>query len=1208
MPVSDFISDFAINIAASIAAGFLPHNSKTVVKQIKEAFEEAKNKCFSPEIIASLSFHRKWERIKLDITERITSAEDFTSLPEETKKILEEFKQAVASRPAAYNYLKDIIDSERYAYEFSALEGLRKSVDDANDKLDRITLQPFDDKADFLSRHPLNGTFLHNEYIDSIVRKLQDPESRVIRIIALSGMGKSRIVREAFSNVDSELYYCDDAGDPRTMAVLRTIFTQCPTNSIVILDNCSTRIFGEVLTLKHECGAEQRIISLGNDMSEPQQPAVELIRIQTDDLQEMVDDYIAQRLCGKENENYNRIAKFAEGIPYMAILLCDALVNNGKPGYVDNETIFHKLLQIDHRDPANADEKKVLEACALFMPLGYSNRYSCQADFVATNDYLTEIQGSDIFRKKKFREVCKKYIDRQLMEHVSDHINVRPMPLAIWLASEWFRRCTKEDILSLIRGFGSIPSAGPNHAQNMQEAFCKRLEYLTENRVAKEVMEELMRRGGPFAHEEILNTLMGSRLLLSFANAIPQVVTESLYDIYADYELEKLKSELTDDARRNVVYTLEKVCYNKSCFHKAALVLARLALAENETWSNNATGLFRQLFHILIPGTEASLDDRFEVIRACRMKGDEYVDIMLEAVDSALALNGFVLSKGAERQGFSVYQNYQPTYPEVFDYWQKCHDMLIEITEEYPCKLQEITTIVEKHVYDLLKVRRTDMFYRLLDYYIPKREYDWDKMLKTLHHISDNNEGFCVDKNKLEAYIVRLTRTDFYSRFIAVQENENRKHHRSYQETICAINRQYEKLAEEYVADHWNDVELLRQFYTNDFPPAAAFAQKVFELEKDDSAKREFFIERSIQILKENPDSRGKALMVFYCALIENREYLANVVDKIADAEAFPVLFATVGACRNKLDEVRYRDLFAMIANGRVDAKYIKEFLNYSFLSSDISIIEIYKDIASLGSAARITILNNIKWTVISRDASDLLECSEFIEQYVKALLADEDVRVKYFSDIMEIAEHYLRTLDKPDFAIHIHSYILKFLNSCHYCNPEVIYITLLDKYRNEIWPDLSNALLNTSVYFQLRSILGAHIGMKSGLLCSYYDEDILIQWCKENAPDAPRILASMIPVYQSYETKRFSNIMHKLLDLFGTDEDVLSNLSCNMGSFAWTGSIIPLLRLQLTALRELLNHKHYAVIRWAKQQIEYTEEAIQKEIYKEELDTLMRK
>ena len=44
MPVSDFISDFAINIAASIAAGFLPHNSKTVVKQIKEAFEEAKNK------------------------------------------------------------------------------------------------------------------------------------------------------------------------------------------------------------------------------------------------------------------------------------------------------------------------------------------------------------------------------------------------------------------------------------------------------------------------------------------------------------------------------------------------------------------------------------------------------------------------------------------------------------------------------------------------------------------------------------------------------------------------------------------------------------------------------------------------------------------------------------------------------------------------------------------------------------------------------------------------------------------------------------------------------------------------------------------------------------------------------------------------------------------------------------------------------------
>ena len=81
-----------------------------------------------------------------------------------------------------------------------------------------------------------------------------------------------------------------------------------------------------------------------------------------------------------------------------------------------------------------------------------------------------------------------------------------------------------------------------------------------------------------------------------------------------------------------------------------------------------------------------------------------------------------MLAKGAERQGFSVYRNYQPTYPEVFDYWQKCHDMLIEITKEYPDKLLQITGIVQKHIFDLLKLGQMDMLYRLFSFYCYQRK------------------------------------------------------------------------------------------------------------------------------------------------------------------------------------------------------------------------------------------------------------------------------------------------------------------------------------------------------------------------------------------------------------------------------------------------------------------------------------------------------
>ena len=138
------------------------------------------------------------------------------------------------------------------------MEELHGGVADANEKLDRLALLPFIDKEEFLTRYPFNGKFLRNNYIDSVVSKLKASENRVIRFIALSGMGKTRIVKEAFSDIDTELFYCESSEGSKIMPVLRTIFTQGPADGIVILDNCSARMFDKILFLKDECDAEQR--------------------------------------------------------------------------------------------------------------------------------------------------------------------------------------------------------------------------------------------------------------------------------------------------------------------------------------------------------------------------------------------------------------------------------------------------------------------------------------------------------------------------------------------------------------------------------------------------------------------------------------------------------------------------------------------------------------------------------------------------------------------------------------------------------------------------------------------------------------------------------------------------------------------------------------------------------------------------------------
>ena len=51
-----------------------------------------------------------------------------------------------------------------------------------------------------------------------------------------------------------------------------------------------------------------------------------------------------------------------------------------------------------------------------------------------------------------------------------------------------------------------------------------------------------------------------------------------------------------------------KAVFLEETFPIAARILLSFAVAENETWSNNATNMFFQLFHYLLSGTQVLLN------------------------------------------------------------------------------------------------------------------------------------------------------------------------------------------------------------------------------------------------------------------------------------------------------------------------------------------------------------------------------------------------------------------------------------------------------------------------------------------------------------------------------------------------------------------------------------------------------------------------
>jgi hypothetical protein len=74
------------------------------------------------------------------------------------------------------------------------------------------------------------------------------------------------------------------------------------------------------------------------------------------------------------------------------------------------------------------------------------------------------------------------------------------------------------------------------------------------------------------------------------------------------------RKKITGNARRELVWALERLAWRSSSFHDAVKSLAFLAEAENETWGNNATGEFIERFQIFLGGTALPYLDRLPVL------------------------------------------------------------------------------------------------------------------------------------------------------------------------------------------------------------------------------------------------------------------------------------------------------------------------------------------------------------------------------------------------------------------------------------------------------------------------------------------------------------------------------------------------------------------------------------------------------------------
>jgi len=110
------------------------------------------------------------------------------------------------------------------------------------------------------------------------------------------------------------------------------------------------------------------------------------------------------------------------------------------------------------------------------------------------------------------------------------------------------------------------------------------------------------------------------RLLRLVAPAVPTRIANLLRQALGEMGVAALAT-LEGAARRELMWTLEQLLFRRNTSGIALRCIALLAEAENERWSNNATGVFAECFNPMHPQVPLPLDERLTVLRELLAEG-----------------------------------------------------------------------------------------------------------------------------------------------------------------------------------------------------------------------------------------------------------------------------------------------------------------------------------------------------------------------------------------------------------------------------------------------------------------------------------------------------------------------------------------------------------------------------------------------------------
>ena len=1046
-----------------------------------------------------------------------------------------------------------------------------------------------------LSILPFAEVESRKEVLETITKKIESPRT-CIRLMGLSGLGKTRTAFQVFEESEflRSLVVYVDANHAQIIDGLVSDWVNLGLKAILIVDNCEYRLHERLVNevRRHNSQISLLTIDYNFDSFSPSSICFKLNPMTNEELMTLLNPIYKDRL-----PDLNRVVAFAQGFPQMAVLLAEArLSEDPRIGELTEDDLAHKLLW-RHKERENPETTKILQACSLFDIFGVEHEVEIQLEFIAN---LIGINIDKVF------ECVQAYSERGIIDRRGRFGQVVPKPLAIRLAGQWWRENRYQKKRKLI---DAIP-------ERMVGSFCRQIEKLDFHTEVKKLTEDLCGPQGPFGQAEVILSTRGSNLFRAFVIVDPESTSEALHSTLTNLSFEEL-TKISGETRRNLVWALERLCYHSNVFSKSAWSMMLLATAENESWGNNATGMFATLFRVTGSGTSANLRGRLSLLyKALELNSSKVDMVALEALSQAINTHGSYRTVGAEYQGSRPpLEEWRPKiWQEVFDYWEEAFNLLIELYERGSGQKEKVKVIVGNSIRNFVSYGRLEMLDKAIRHIVLNNGPYWpaalDSIKSTFEYDAEGARPEAI--SALEEWLRLLsiegaTLPEKLKIIVIDPPWEHRKNKDGHYIDVASEN------AKNFAIDVSKYVDKLfphlRMLLQGSQKQAHTFgAQLAIQLDAIDPLLDQIF-EQLTLIDNANPSFLIGIYKGIYTKSPDNWQ---SHIEKLLAANQQIHLYPNI-ICTGKVQENHLDTLLGLISSGKIPVTQARA-LSYGNAIDDIAqdvIANFSFGLAQLGPQACWIALDIVYMYCHDKEgSSDALRQS--LKKLVSTVLLYDEKNIPD-TDIYkwhDLAKNLLKEKDE-EFAVALINQLidssrdgLNHNDIWSYIKPMLL--ELMQGYSEIIWPIFGDAIVHSkgTKRYWLQQLLERENSIlnKTPSVFSVIPVDQVISWCEKNPELGPGFVASTINILETVdERQQPTELFVSLLEKFGNDQRVTSALSANMATRGWSGSLIPFLESDKVALNPLVDHENANVREWVNSHIAQIDKQIDFEKVRDE-------